>query len=135
MEKVSFEKIRRLLKVYERERHYKVLLTSKNLSDVRRNPTPYSFPIIPRPLPSKIVNGEHFFTADLRRLIPGSASTFEGAKAEIADRRSAARSPSGPSASIVRVLVQLNLCLDGVKGVAAPTAFLYLVGEANLSHE
>ena len=42
VEKASFEKISRLLEVSKRESHYKVLLTSKNLADVRRNPAPYS---------------------------------------------------------------------------------------------
>ena len=73
VEKASFEKIRQLLQVSERERHYKVLLTSKYLSDVRRNPAPYSLHIIPRPLPSEIVDGEHFVTTDLFRLISGDA--------------------------------------------------------------
>ena len=98
VEKASFEKIRQLLEVSERERHYKVLLTSKNLADVRRNLAPYSLSIIPRPLPSEIVDGEHFVTTDLLHLISGDASTPKGAEAEIADRRLAARSPSGPSA-------------------------------------
>ena len=75
MEKTSFKKIRRLLEVSERERHYKVLLTSKNLADVRHNPACYNLPIIPRPLPSKVVDGEHFVIADLLRLISGGAST------------------------------------------------------------
>ena len=96
MEKASLEKIHSLLEVFERERHYKVLITLKNLVDVRRNPVCYNLPIIPRPLPSKVFD---FVTADLLRLISGGASTSGGAKAEIADRRSAARSPSGPSAS------------------------------------
>ena len=95
VEKASFEKIRRLLEVSERERYYKVLFTSKNLADMRRNPAPYSLPIIPGPLPPKIVDREHFVTADLLHLISGDASTSGGAKAEIADQRSAAR----PSAS------------------------------------
>ena len=99
MEKASFEKICRLLEVSERERHYKVLLTTKNLADMRQNPALYSLPIILRLLPPEIVDGEHFATIDLLRLISGGASTFRGAEAEIADRRSAARSPSGPSAS------------------------------------
>ena len=85
VEKASFEKICRLLEVSERERHYKVLLTSKNLADVRHNPACYNLPIIPRPLPSKVVDGEHFFTVDLLRLISGGASISEGAEAEIAD--------------------------------------------------
>ena len=99
VEKASFEKILRLLKVSERECHYKVLLTSKNLADMRRNPAPYSLPIIPRPLPSEIVDGEHFVTVDPLHLISGGASTSGGVEAEIANRRSAARSPLGPSTS------------------------------------
>ena len=46
----------------------------KNLHDLRRHPFPYSVPIIPRPLPSEVVEGEHFMTADLLSLIPGGSS-------------------------------------------------------------
>ena len=99
MEKASFEKIRRLLEVSKREHHYKVLLTSKNLADVRRNPACYNLPVILRPLPSKVVDGEHFVNVDMLRLISGGASTSRGEEAEIADQRSVAQSPSGPSAS------------------------------------
>ena len=98
--KVSFEKICRLLEVSEQERHYKVLLTSKNLAYVRRNLTCYNLPIIPRPLLSKVVDGEYFVITDLLRLISGGASTSGGAEAKITDRRLAALSPSRPSASI-----------------------------------
>ena len=73
VEKESFKKIRRLLEISERDRQYKVLLTSKNLADVGRNPDPYSLPIIPHLLPSEIVVGEHFVTADLWHLISGGA--------------------------------------------------------------
>ena len=66
---------------------------------MRWNPAPYSLPIIPHPLPSEIVDGEHFVTADLLRLISGDSSTSGGAEAEIVDRRPTARSSSGPSAS------------------------------------
>ena len=97
--KASFEKIHWLLEVSERERHYKVLLTSKNLADVRRNLTCYNLPVILRPLPSKVVDGEHFVNADLLRLILDGASTSEGTEVEIVDQRLVARSPSGPSAS------------------------------------
>ena len=93
MENASFEKIRRLLEFSKREHHYKVLLTSKNLADVRRNPTCYNLPVILLPLPSKVVDGEYFVNVDLLRLISGGASTFGGAEAEIANRRSVARSP------------------------------------------
>ena len=40
---------------------------------MRRNPDPYTLPVIPRPLPSDIVEGEHFVIADLRCLISSSA--------------------------------------------------------------
>ena len=98
VEKASFKKIRRLLEVSERERHYKILLTSKTLADMRPNPAYYNLPVIPRPLPSEVVDGEYFVSADLLRLISGGASIFGGVEAEIADWRSVARSPSGPSA-------------------------------------
>ena len=65
VEKSSLEKIFRLLEISEQERHYKVLLTPDNISAVRCNPTPYTLPVIPRPLPSDIVEGEHFVIADL----------------------------------------------------------------------
>ena len=75
MEKSSFEKIRRLLEVSERERHSKVLLTPENISVVTHNPAPYNLPVIPRPLLPDIVEGEHFVVADLRRLVSRGASS------------------------------------------------------------
>ena len=75
VEKSSIEKIRRLLEISERERHYKVLLTRENISAVRNNPAPYTLPVIPRLLPSNVVEGEHFVLADVRRLVSGSASS------------------------------------------------------------
>ena len=73
VEKSSFEKIRRLSEISEQERHYKVLLTPDNISAVRRNPVPHTLPVIPRPLPLDIVEGEHFIIDDLRRLVSSSA--------------------------------------------------------------
>ena len=75
VEKASLEKILRLLEIFEQEHHYEVLLTPNNLADVRRNPAPYNLLIIPRPLPSEIVDGEHFITTDLLNLIADSASS------------------------------------------------------------
>ena len=75
MEKVSLEKIHRLLEISEQEHHYEVLLTLKNLVDVRHNSVPYSLPIIPLPLSSEIMDGEHFVTADLLNLTAGSGSS------------------------------------------------------------
>ena len=75
VEKSSIEKIRRLLEIFERERHYKVLLTQENISAVRNNPAPYTLLVIPRLLPSNVVEGEHFVLADVRRLVSSSASS------------------------------------------------------------
>ena len=75
VEKPSFEKIRPLLEVSERERHYKVLLMPENISVVRHNPILYTLPVIPRPFPSDVVEGEHFVVAGLRRLVSSGASS------------------------------------------------------------
>ena len=82
VERASFTKIRRLLEIFEQERHHEVFLTVKNFHDLSRHPSPYNVPIIPRPLPSKILEGEHFVTADLLSLIPGSSSPAREAKSE-----------------------------------------------------
>ena len=71
VEKASFEKIRKLLEISERERHHEVLLSLKNLGDLSRNPAPYNALVIPRPLPIEIVKGEHYLTTNLLNLLPG----------------------------------------------------------------
>ena len=73
MEKASLENIRRLLEVSKQERHCEVLLTLKNLADVRQSLAPYSLPIVPRLLPLEIVEGEHSVTSDLLSLLEGRA--------------------------------------------------------------
>ena len=98
VEKASLDKIRRLLEIFEHERHYEVLLTPKNLVDVRRNSASYSLPIIPRPLPSEIVGGEHFITADLLNLIAGSAYSSRVLDAETSSRELVSRTLSRSSA-------------------------------------
>ena len=95
MEKSSFEKIRRLSEFSEQERHYKVLLTPDNISAVRHNPTPYTLPIIPRPLPSDIVEGEHFVIVDLRRLISSSTRPSGGPVVKASSRVQGSGSASG----------------------------------------
>ena len=86
VEKASLEKIRRLLEVSEQERHYEVLLTLKNLADVRLSPAPYSLPIIPHSLPLEIVDGEHFVTSDLLSLFAASAPSIGDPEAEASHR-------------------------------------------------
>ena len=91
-----------MLEVSKQERHCEVLLTLKNLADVRRSSTPYSLPIIPRSLPSEIVGREHFVTTDLLDLLVGHASSTEDPKAEALSREQASRALSVPSTSISR---------------------------------
>ena len=99
VEKVSLEKIRRLLEVFEQESHYEVLLTLKNLADVRRSLTPYSLPIIPRALPLEIVEGEHFVTSDLLSLLAGRAPSTRDPEAEASHQEQASRPSSIPPTS------------------------------------
>ena len=68
VEKASFKKIQRLLEISEREWHYKILLTVKNLRELSRSPSPYIIPVIPRPLPVEIVGGEFYVIVDLLNL-------------------------------------------------------------------
>ena len=81
-----FSKIRRLLEIFEQERHHEVLLTVKNLHDLSRHPSPYTVLIIPCPLPSKVVEGEHFVAADLLSLISGGSSPAREAGSEVTGR-------------------------------------------------
>ena len=108
VEKSSFEKIRRLFEIFEQERHYKILLTPDNISTVRRNPAPYTLLVIPRPLPSDIVEGEHFVIADLRRLISSSACPSGGpvveASSQVQGASGSSTSPSEDSSSTQPVL-------------------------------
>ena len=74
------------MKIFEQERHHEVLLTMKNLHDLSRHPSLYIIPIIPHPLPSEVVEGEHFVAADLLSLIPDSASPAKEVESEAACR-------------------------------------------------
>ena len=56
------------------------------MSAVRRNPVPYTLPVIPRPLPLDVVEREHFVIADLRRLVSSSAHPSGGPVVEASSR-------------------------------------------------
>ena len=99
MENSSFEKIRKLLEISEGERHHEVLLTLKNLDDLSRNPTPYSVPVIPRPLPIEIVEGEHYVTANLFNLLMGSSFPGREQETEVAGRELVIRTRPGEPSS------------------------------------
>ena len=99
VKKASLEKIRTLLEVSEQERHCDVLLTLKNLANVRQSPAPYNLPIIPRLLPSEIVGREHFVTTDLLDLLASRAPSPRDLEAEALSREQALRASSVPSMS------------------------------------
>ena len=82
MEKSSFKKNQRLLEISERERHHEILLTVKNLHELSRSPSPYIIPVIPCPLPTEIVEGEHYVIADLLNLALGSSSPAKTSETE-----------------------------------------------------
>ena len=57
-----------------REHHHELLLSVKNLHDLGANPFPYIVHVLPRPLPSGVVKGEHFVLAHLLTSLPGGFS-------------------------------------------------------------
>ena len=116
VEKSSIEKIRRLLEISEQERHYQVLLTRENIFALRHNPAPYTLPVIPRPLPSNVVEGEHFVLVDVRRLASDSASSSRDPVVEASSRVQGARSASGLSASSSRGLDSSTAPGRGARG-------------------
>ena len=58
----------------------------QNLNDLSLNPAPYSVLVISCPLPTEIVEGEHYVTADLLNLLPGSSSLSKEQEIEAVDR-------------------------------------------------
>ena len=91
-----------MLEVFEQECHCEVLLTLKNLADVRRRPTPYNLPIISHSLPPEIVGGEHFVTTDLLDLLTGCAPSLGDPEADALSREQALRALSVSSTSTSR---------------------------------
>ena len=82
MDKASFEKIQRLLEIFERERYHEILLIVKNLRDLSSSPSPYTITVIPHPLPIEIVEGEHYVIVDLLNLAPDSLSSTRNSETE-----------------------------------------------------
>ena len=83
MEKDGFKKIKKLLEISEREQYHEILLTMKNLRELSLNPSFYTLPVIPRPLPTEVVDGEHYVIADLLTLVPGSSSLAQTSETEV----------------------------------------------------
>ena len=76
MEKARLDRIW-LLEIIERERHYEVLLSVKNLQELGAGHFPYILFILPCPLPNKVVEGEHFVLANFLKSLPGGSSKEE----------------------------------------------------------
>ena len=62
-------------------------------------PAPCTLPVIPRPLPSDVMEGEHFVIVDLRRLVSSSASSSRNLVIEASSRVQGAGDTSRSSAS------------------------------------
>ena len=86
MEKDGFKNIQKLLKISEQERHHEILLTMKNLRELSHHPSPYILPVIPRPLPTEIVEGEHYVVANLLTLVSGSSSPAQTSEIGVVGR-------------------------------------------------
>ena len=95
VEKASFKKIQRLLEISERERNHEILLTAKNLCELSRSPSPYIILVISCPLPIEIVEGEHYFIADLLNLAPGSSSPAKNSETEAVGQELVVSTQSG----------------------------------------
>ena len=80
VEKVSLDRIRRLLKITEGERNHELLLSVMNLRELGANPFPYIVSIIPHPLPIELIEGERFVCDDLLKSILGSSSRARSAQ-------------------------------------------------------
>ena len=86
MEKVGLKKVRKLLKIFEQEWHHEILLTMNNLRELSRNSSPYTLPVIPHPLPTELVEGEHYVIADLLTLVPSNSSPTQTSETEVVGR-------------------------------------------------
>ena len=80
MEKVSLDRIKRLLKITEGKSNHELLLYVKNLQELGVNPFPYIVLVIPCPLPEDLVNGKNFFLADLLKSVLSSSSQVGAAQ-------------------------------------------------------
>ncbi|KAL6328895.1 hypothetical protein AAG906_003912 [Vitis piasezkii] len=65
VEKVSFACLNKLFEIDVKERHYRTLLTARNLMAVVRESQDYVVNILPKKLPKEVVPGEHYIVKDL----------------------------------------------------------------------
>ena len=60
------------MEIIEAERNHELLLTTRNLRELVVCAFPYIIPIVPRSLPSELIEGEYLFLADLCKSSLGS---------------------------------------------------------------
>ena len=65
VEKASFACLSKLFEIDAKERHYKTMLTARNLMAVVGEPQEYVVNILPRKMPKEVVPGEHYTMKDL----------------------------------------------------------------------
>ena len=65
VEKASFACLNKLFEIDAKERHYKTLLSARNLMAVVRESQEYVVNILPRKMPEEVVPGEHYTLKDL----------------------------------------------------------------------
>ena len=58
----------------------------RNFRELSRSPYPYILPVISRPLPIKVVEGEHYVIANLLNLTLGSSSLAKNLEIEVVGR-------------------------------------------------
>ena len=66
VEKASFAYLNKLFEIDAKERHYKTLLSARNLMAVVRESQEYVVNILPRKMPKEVVPGEHYTVKDLQ---------------------------------------------------------------------
>ena len=79
----------------------------KNLRELSCNPSPYILPVIPHPLPTEIVEGEHYVISNLLTLVLDGLSLAQTFETEVVglelvisllpEQPSLAREDSGPA--------------------------------------
>ena len=91
----------------------------KNLRELSHNPSPYVLPVIPRPLPLEVEEGEHYVISDLLNLAPGSSFPAQTSETEVVgwelvisllpEQPSSDREDSGPTPQYPRRLIGLTV--------------------------
>ncbi|RVW64233.1 hypothetical protein CK203_046318 [Vitis vinifera] len=103
VEKASFACLNKLFEIDAKERHYKTLLSARNLMAVVRESQEYIVNILPRKMPKEVVPGEHYTMKDLPIYQEFKEADAEKRRALLDDReREKRRNPSEGSRTETR---------------------------------